>query len=141
MNEKINLLILLAAFLTFGCIKNNRNEIIAKGTEYAKEGKYDKAISEFNKVIAINSNDFEAYNWRSGAYFEKGNTEQALSDLSKAIAINPTYRTAYLNRAIMYFKQKEYNKALEDVHKCEELGQAVNPEFVKQLKEDSGRFR
>jgi lipoprotein NlpI len=63
----------------------------------------------------------------------------ALSDFNKAIEIFPGYAWAYLNRGIAYYHMEEYDEAWEDVHKAQNLGYQVPPEFLKALREASGR--
>ena len=55
------------------------------------------------------------------------------------MADKPTYAAAYFNRAIAYSMKKEFDKAWEDVHKAENLKYRVNPKFLDDLREASGR--
>jgi tetratricopeptide (TPR) repeat protein len=104
------------------------------------KGQYDKAISDFNKAIDINPRDADAYYNRGKAYLVgKGEFDRAISDYNKAIEINPKYATAYNDRGIAYFSKREYEKTWDDVHKAESLGYKVHPEFLKALREASGR--
>jgi hypothetical protein len=44
-------------------------------------------------------------------------------------------------RAIAYFYKHEYDKAWDDVSKAQDLGSQIDPEFLKDLREASGRER
>ena len=113
-----------------------------KGVAYFKKGQNDKAIAEYNKAIEINPRLAEAYANRGLAYAQgKGQFDQAISDFNKAIGINPRYAMAYNDRAITYYYQGEDDKAWEDVHKAQSLGYQFTPEFLKALREASGRQR
>jgi len=114
-------------------------EYYNSGNAYYKQGKYDQAIVEYTKAIEINPNLAEVYNNRAGVYIHKGNYEQAILDCTKAIELKPNYAYAYNNRATAYYDNTEYADAWVDVHKVEELGQAVDPEFLSELKKASGR--
>ena len=80
-----------------------------------------------------------AYNNRGTAYNTKGQYDQAISDFTKAIEINPKYAGAYYNRGDAFYKKGEYNRALDDVNKAQSLGLKVPGEFLKELREASGR--
>lgn len=113
-------------------------ETIDKGIVFAKAGKYDEAISEFNKTIELNPNTAEAYYNRGYTYGLKGNPDQSISDLTKAIGINPNFVEAYKMRASAYLLNREFDKAWNDVHKLEAMGYK-NAQFTELLKEASGR--
>ena len=52
-----------------------------RGLAYARKGQYDKAISDFNKAIEINSKYIEAYSNRGVAFFYKREYEKAWNDV------------------------------------------------------------
>ena len=144
-------------------IENNPNygeAYYLRGLLYANKGKLDEAIGDYSKAIEMNPNYAETYVNRGLAYVYKGVGEhaemklrsprayillkvgsfnQALSDCNKAIAINPAYMEAYFARARVYLFREEYDKSWEDVHKIETLGGKVSPDFLKDLKNASGR--
>ena len=83
-----------------------------------------------------------AYYYRGLAYLRKREYDQTISDYTKAIGINPRFAVAYAERAFAYCHfRREYDKAWEDVHKAQSLGYQVHPEFLKALREASGRER
>ena len=110
-----------------------------RGNAYKDQGSIPQAISDYSRAIEINPNLEVAYYNRGKAYKYKGSIQQAISDYSRAIEINPNFEKAYNNRGVAYYLTKEYDKAWKDVHKAEELGYAVNPEFLNALKKVSGR--
>jgi len=46
---------------------------------------------------------------------------------------------AYYNRGAAYYYKREYDQAWEDVHKAQSLGLQIRPDFLKALREASGR--
>jgi hypothetical protein len=106
-----------------------------RGIAFAKRGNYIRAIRDYNKAIEIYPDFTEAYYNRGIAYVKLGDLIRALSDNDKAISIKPDLTAAYYNRAVIYYELKEYDKAWKDVQKAEELGDVVNPELIKRLKQ------
>ena len=98
-----------------------------KATEYVKEGKYDEALIECNKALAINSNDANAYYQRSVCYFRKDNLDQAIADCNKSIELNPNFANVYFARGTVYVKKGEFNKAISDANRAIQL----NPNFAE----------
>ena len=58
--------------------------IFLKGLAYAKNGMYDEAIAQFNKVIHFNPNRAEAYGNRAIVYYYKGEYAKSWDDIYKA---------------------------------------------------------
>ena len=46
---------------------------------------------------------------------------------------------AYFSRAVAYFYKKEYEEAWADVYRAQNLEYKVSPEFLKALRQASGR--
>jgi len=92
-----------------------------RGLVYQGKGQYDKAISDYNKAIAINPRDPEAYNNRGVAYKNKGKYSKAISDYNKAIKINPGFVEAYNNRGVAYKDKGKHDNAISDYSKAIEI--------------------
>ena len=52
-------------------------------------GAFDKAISDYTRVIEIRPKDADAYNNRAWAYYSMGDPVRALEDAGKALQIRP----------------------------------------------------
>lgn len=89
-----------------------------QGNDYAKKGEHDKAIEEYNKAIAIDSNFAKAYAKRGLAYYNKDQNDRAIEDFNKAISIDPNYLEAYHNRGSLYYRKGQYDMAIEDYNKA-----------------------
>ena len=112
-----------------------------RGLAYSKKGEHDRAISDFTRVIEINPGYDKVYVDRGISYGKKGKYNLAIPDFNKAIEINSMCTKAYNNRAVSYYIKREYDKAWGDVRKVQSLGYQVYPEFLKALREASGRER
>ena len=111
----------------------------SQGTRNYNDGRYDKAIADFDKVIELNPENTHAYYNRGLAKFrlgdlesEKGNTEEArrlyeagIEDSTQAIKQDPEDANAYHNRAGGKFRlaqsetdiakaQQYYQDAIDD---------------------------
>ena len=110
-----------------------------RGITYYQQGNFIQAISDYNRAIEINPNYAVIYCNRGLAYVQQGNLTQAFSDYTKAIKISPNDAVAYNNRGFIYYTTKEYKKAWADMHRAEELGLAIMPGLLADLKKASGK--
>jgi len=138
---KVGLVALVGTIITvgvYGCKKSE--DYYNRGVARFKKVETDRAISDFTKAIKMNPRFAMAYYYRAMAYHRKREYDQVIADYTKAIEIDPQrFAVAYAERAYIYYVKKEYDKAWEDVHKAESLGQEVRPQFLKTLREASGR--
>ena len=74
-------------------------------------GRYQQAISQFNKVILINKNTAMAYNALGAVYYMVLNFEQANIAWSKSLAITPTSGTFSNLGTVLFFMQRFENAA------------------------------
>ena len=65
---------------------------------YIRSGRYNNAIVDYTKAIALNPKYSTAYNGRGNTYFKMGAYDKAITDLNKAIALSPRIATSYSNR-------------------------------------------
>ena len=85
------------------------------------ERKNEKGISDYNKTIEINPDDYYAYYNRGIIYGKKGQCDEAIADYSKAIEINPNFSEAYCVRGIAYVEKDQNGKAIADFNKAIEI--------------------
>jgi tetratricopeptide (TPR) repeat protein len=90
------------------------------GIRYAKQGQYDKAISNYTKAIEIDPR-YEAYYDRGNVYLHKGQYDRAISDYTKAIELDPKLALAYYNRGLIYQNKGQLDRAISDYTKAIEL--------------------
>ncbi|ALB43255.1 hypothetical protein AA650_24905 [Anabaena sp. WA102] len=95
-----------------------------RGVVYGEQKKWELALADYSKAIAINPDNADAYINRGVVYNEQKKWELALADYSKAIAINPDNADAYINRGVVYGEQKKWELALSDYNKAI----AINPD-------------
>jgi tetratricopeptide (TPR) repeat protein len=103
------------------------------GFFYARKGDYPKAVIEYNKALAVDSDYAEAYNNLGIVYARKSMYRKAIPKYLKAISIKPNYAKSYNNLAVAYFYTHNYRLAVKYCDKAIQLGYRVHPEFLKLL--------
>lgn len=110
-----------------------------KAVIYEKSGKYDDAINCLDNVISASPDQSQSYCMRAIVYCDKQNYQKALNDINKALEINPKDTTSLKWRAIVYYYMKNYDKSWDDVRNVRALREDVEPQFLQNLKQNSGR--
>jgi tetratricopeptide (TPR) repeat protein len=77
-------------------------------------GRYDQAIADYNKAIALNPNSAFPYDGRAWINHERGADAEALLDAEKAVSLAPTNAAIIRNRGLIYEKLGQRDKAIAD---------------------------
>lgn len=96
------------------------------GLDLLDTEKYQEAIAEFDRAIALDPNLAAAYLKRGFAYGNLGQDKQALADFEKALELEPDNSNngeVYFNLALAYFKTRQDEKAVEFWGKAIAAGQ------------------
>lgn len=96
------------------------------GLQHINIGEYEKSILDFNQVVNLDNNNFEAYSNRGFAYYNLNEYDKAISDYNEALKIKPDDFLTYNNRGMVYNRKGEHDKAIEDYNKAIE----INPDFA-----------
>ena len=114
---------------------------VKRGFYYDKIGFIDKAISDYDNAIKLNTKVAEAYNNRGFIYFNQKRFQAAIEDYNKAIEIKKDYISAYTNRSLCYWNMDELENALKDLRKCRELVPNHKPfrEAIKKIESELGK--
>ncbi len=96
------------------------------GLIYLAKDSYDKAQEQFNEIIKIDSNFYEAY-YNLGITYEKTkDTEQAILNLKKTIELKPDYALAYYHLGILNLILKNKEEAISHLEKVFSLSPESN---------------
>ena len=79
---------------------SNVNEYIDKGISLAESGHVPKAITYYDKVLAIDPNDVDALNNKGIALDDLGKYQEAITYYDKILTIDPNYAYALNNKGI-----------------------------------------
>jgi tetratricopeptide (TPR) repeat protein len=97
-----------------------------RGLNYAANGDYDRAITDYNEAIRIKPQP-NFLTDRGDSYDFKGDLDRAIADYDRAIALNPGFYLAYNNRGAAYEKKGDVDHAIADY----EAALHINPQFDK----------
>ena len=92
--------------------------VIYSAEEYLQQGRLDDAISEYQKVLALNPLQPTILNGLGIAYFRKGLYGEALLLFSKAAEADPGYAAARSNLGFVYFKLGRRDEAVHELRKA-----------------------
>lgn len=87
---------------------------ISRAGTYAVLGKYNEALKDINKAIAINPKSGQAYIFKAGLQIELGNAKEAILAYEKAIPLHKKNDFIYELRGYSYNAIGQYEKAIED---------------------------
>jgi tetratricopeptide (TPR) repeat protein len=98
----------------------------AENDDTLNEGKFDEAISEYQKAIAINSKYAMAYNNLGVIREELGNLDEAISEYQNAITADPKYALAHNNLGLILENRNKFDDAVREYREAV----ANDPSFV-----------
>ncbi len=140
------ILLLLAVGVSYG--QSPARESYVRGVEYAAEGKFEEARSEFGNALRIDKFDSAAreslkvvedaishkikketavHIFKGTVYGNKGMQDEEVAEYNKAIELNPGYSRVYNNRGIVYHEKGLYDLSIADFNKAIKL----NPKYVE----------
>jgi adenylate cyclase len=92
------------------------------GQLYAVSRKYDMAIEEGKRAIAMNPNSADAYAWLAMSLNHSGRSEEAIESLKKAMRLSPFPPAYYfMQYGNAYRDTGQYEKAIAEHKKCLKL--------------------
>ncbi|MEG3440187.1 tetratricopeptide repeat protein [Pannus brasiliensis CCIBt3594] len=89
-----------------------------RGSLYGAWKKWDLALADYNKALALNPNNARAYMNRADVYKERKEWDLALADYNRAIEIDSNFSGAYAKRGMFYMAWKKWDLALADYNRA-----------------------
>jgi tetratricopeptide (TPR) repeat protein len=108
------------------------NDHVLLGKKLFLNKKFDQAISEYQKAINENSNDFQAYELKGYTYYRAGNYLKAIDSLEKSVELNHAHLMGYYNLALAYWANGQRDKALEEIKRL----LIFDKSYKEKIKED-----
>ena len=123
MNKLKKYIFILIFLLNFGALSAqwNINQFFYRGQHALVEGRYAEAIDNFNILVRLDDQLYEAYFFRGIAKYNLGDFVGAQIDFDQTLAINPIYTPAYHYRAIALSRIGKYDLALKDLAEAVDL--------------------
>ena len=85
-----------------------------KGGCLLRGGKFNEAISCFDKALAINPNDTNALLDRGATlFFNLSKSEEAMLDFQRLLSINPNDIDAWVHKGMLHYALGEYSEAVD----------------------------
>ncbi len=101
-----------------------------RGLVYADMGLNEKAVSDYDRAIALKPDFFRPYNNRGVIFIKKDLPDEAIRDFDRSIALNPSFGEAYMNRGIAYDRKGMFDRAMEDFGKALSLDPLSYETFI-----------
>ena len=99
----------------------DKDVFFARGRHALSEGKYAKAIENFNVLAQLDTSDYWNYFFRGIAKYNLGDLRGAKRDFDRSVRINPVFTNGYHYRGITASRFGDYDTALEDMQKAIDL--------------------
>lgn len=123
MNFKSLVVVFLAVLISScGSQIEKSHKYFDAGLENFHYREYDLAISNFEKSLEYDSENFEAHFYIGNCLMNQRNYQLAIEEFTKAIEVNPKYADAYANRGHAYFYLNDSDNSCADYLKADELG-------------------
>ena len=109
------LFLLIAVLFTAKIQAQDAKSLFDDALKKVQEAKLDEGIKLLDQSIALQPNQYPAYQIRGTAKALQRRYEEALLDFNQALKLNPKAKKAYLNRAIAKKKLTDYEGAILDL--------------------------
>jgi len=95
--------------------------VFLRGNFYYNQGKYNKALADYNRSLELKPDDPDTLCNRGTTYGELGRYEEALASYNRSLELKPDNPDTLCNRGTTYYKLRMYNEALADYNRALEL--------------------
>jgi tetratricopeptide (TPR) repeat protein len=83
---------------------------------YERKGQKDKAIADYTRVVELDPNRADSWNYRGHLYQSMGEYDKAIADYSRCIPMSPPREGTYWSyRGVAYYEKGDLEAALADL--------------------------
>lgn len=93
----------------------DKDVFFARGRHALSDGKYARAIENFNILAQLDTSDYWTFFFRGIAKYNLGDLRGAKSDFDRSVRINPVFTNGYHYRGITHSRFGNYDAALSDL--------------------------
>jgi len=97
-------------------------DLFYRGIDFFAEGKFEEAITAYQKALEIDPTFADALHGLARACFEKGDYERAIQYAKRIAELDPDAALAHTNLSICYQKMDRIKEAEEEAAKAKVLG-------------------
>lgn len=105
-----------------------------------RQRRYQEAAGEFKEVLRLGSGAVGDYYNLGLCYYCLEKWDEALTTWLAGLARAPKDPSLLKGLAVVYWKRREFDQAWAYAAECEAQGVALDPVFLRGLREDSGRL-
>jgi len=88
--------------------------------QYKNDKKYDQAIEEFRKVLAVYPDHYDSYMHLAQIRAAQGNYKLVIYNLQRALVYNPGWNRAQIMLAEAYVADGQFDKAVKEYQQCQQ---------------------
>ncbi|MDD1673399.1 MAG: tetratricopeptide repeat protein [Methanomicrobiales archaeon] len=96
----------------------NPKNIIDKGIDLNKKGKYEEAVKVCSQAIELDPTSADAWLCKCNGLKGMGKDEEALECYNQALKIDPKSVQAWVNKGNLLFKMHREDEAIEAIEKA-----------------------
>jgi tetratricopeptide (TPR) repeat protein len=109
------------SILSKGAGKVKAQTYLLNAKKLASDGKYDKAIAEYEKALSIDALNANIFIKLGNLYLEKGEEDKAISSYQEAIEVNNNNLEALKQLGKLYKDKEEFDKAEQFFSKAKKI--------------------
>jgi tetratricopeptide (TPR) repeat protein len=91
------------------------NTWMFRGILFMHLRQYDKALEQFNEILAQNKGKYNTLHWRGHAWSALGNWDNAIADYNEVLHNHHSWAETYVSRALAYYQKGDEKKFNEDL--------------------------
>ena len=116
--KAVLVLAILTAFSTVLEAQWDKEVFYYRGRRALQDGKYSKAIENFNVLASLDTADYWTFFFRGIAKYNLGDLRGAQNDFNTSVRLNPVFTSGYHYRAITHSRFGNYDEAFKDYDKA-----------------------
>ncbi len=100
-----------------------------KGISYYKQGRYHKAIEQFEQMVQVNRGYESGYRVLGECYLKTEQYEKATEAFQKALELEDDQYASYLGLALAYYNRESHEKVVETLLKGERYSRSPHDRY------------
>jgi tetratricopeptide (TPR) repeat protein len=105
-------------------------DLVTLGMQKYKQKDYQGAIALFNRALATDVNNIDAYFRRGSAFLALQDYAAAIADFSRFLQLSPNNHLAYFYRGYIRAEREDYQNALADYNRAIQLDFNFDPAYI-----------